>query len=120
VDCDDVAVLDSQVVTHDSVDAGAAIVKVIVGQDDQDGVLSLLASHEHCVTSEQLQLLHGVVGQGDDRVVIVGSIRDPVVGRCEVSSCGMAGRGGKLVSARHRGADLHQLVGLLLLLEDGG
>jgi hypothetical protein len=77
VDGDNITVLDSQVVTDDSVDASAAVIKVVIGQDNQNCVLPLLSAHEDCVTAEQLQLLHGVVGQGNDRVVIVGGISHP-------------------------------------------
>jgi hypothetical protein len=90
VDGDDVTVLDAQVVTDDPVDASAAVIQVVVGQDDQDGVLPLLAADKDGVATEELESLHGVVRKGDDGVVIVDGIRD------------------------------HQLVGLLLLLEDGG
>jgi hypothetical protein len=62
VNRDDIAMLDPQVVTNDTVDPDASIVQLIVSQDNQDGVLSLLSSDEDCVTTEQLQLLHGVVG----------------------------------------------------------
>jgi hypothetical protein len=83
----------AQVVSHGSVDSGATIVKLVVGKNDQDGVLSLLALHEHGVTTEELQSLHGVVGQVDDAcascqwrafsaspgirtVIVIGSIGD--------------------------------------------
>lgn len=66
MDGDDIAMLDSQVVSDDSVDACAAIVKIVIGQDDQDGVLALLSLDQDCVTSEELQGFHGVVGEGND------------------------------------------------------
>jgi hypothetical protein len=44
--------LDTQVVTHDSVDSGTAVIELFVGQDNEDGVLSLFASNQNCVTSE--------------------------------------------------------------------
>lgn len=77
VDGDHVTVLHPQVVANDSVDASAAIVQLIVGEDDQDGVLSLLAAHEHGVTTEKLESLHGVLGEGNDGVVIVDGIGNP-------------------------------------------
>ena len=61
VDSNHVAVLDSQVVTNDSVDAGTAIIELIISKDDEDCVLSLLASDEDGVTTEELERLHGVV-----------------------------------------------------------
>lgn len=77
MDCDDVAVLHAEVVSDNSVDANTAIIKIIVGQNDKNSVLSLLSANEDCVTTEQLKLLHGVIGEGDDRVVIIGGIGDP-------------------------------------------
>jgi hypothetical protein len=61
VDGDDIAVLDPQVVADNPVDAGTAVIEVIVGQDDQHGVLPLLAADQHCVTTEQLEGIHGVI-----------------------------------------------------------
>jgi hypothetical protein len=61
VDGDDVAVLDAQVVADDAVDAGAAVIEVVVGEHDQHGVLPLLAADQHRVTTEELEGLHGVI-----------------------------------------------------------
>lgn len=61
VDSDNIAVLDAQVVADNSVDAGTSIIKVIVREDDQNGVLPLLALNQHGVATEELQRLHGVV-----------------------------------------------------------
>lgn len=82
--------LDPKVVTDNTVDAGTAIIEVVVGKDDQHSVLSLLATNQDSVATEQLESVHGVVGEGDDGVVVINGIRH------------------------------HQLVGLLLLLENGG
>ena len=76
---DDITVFDSEVVADHSVHSGAAIIKVVICQDNQDSVLSLLAFDEHCVASEELKSLHSVVGEGNDRVVIVGGICNAVV-----------------------------------------
>lgn len=73
-----------------AVHADRAIVEVVVGEDDEHGVLSLLALDEDSVATEQLERLHGVVGESEDGVVIGGGVGDD------------------------------QAVGLLLLLEDGG
>lgn len=78
VDGDNVTVLDSEVVANDTVDACAAIVEVVVGKNDQDRVLALLALDKDSVTTEELESLHGVVGKGDNRVVIVGGVGDTV------------------------------------------
>ena len=109
VDGDDVAVLDAEVVANNAVQAGAAIIEIIVGQNDEDGILSLLAADEDCVAAEQLERLHGVVGKSDNRVVIVDGIGDPGVGQL---AAGFRGAGRKQY--------VHELVGLLLLLENGG
>lgn len=77
MDGDHVAVLDTQVVADDTVDAGAAIIEVVVGKDDQNGVLSLLATDQHSVATEELEGIHGVVGEGNDRIIIVDSISNP-------------------------------------------
>ena len=74
VNSDHVAVLDTKIVTHNTVDAGAAIIEIVVGQNDQDSVLALLALHEDCITTEELESLHSVVREGNDRVIIVNSI----------------------------------------------
>ena len=74
VNSDHVAVLDTKIVTHNTVDAGAAIIEIVVGQNDQDSVLALLALYEDCITAEELKSLHSVVREGNDRVIIVNSI----------------------------------------------
>ena len=61
VDGDNVTVLDPQIVSDNSVQSGAAVIKIVVGENDQDCVLSLLASNQNCVATEELESLHGVV-----------------------------------------------------------
>jgi hypothetical protein len=90
VDGDHVTMLDSEVVANNSVDASAAVIELIVGENDENGILSLLASNQDGVTSEELELVHSGLGEGNDAVVIVDGIGN------------------------------HQLVGLLLLLENRG
>lgn len=75
---DNVAVLNTEVVAHDTVDAGAPVVQIVIGQDNQDSVLPFLALHQDCITSEELEGLHGVVRQSDNRVVIIDGIRHAV------------------------------------------
>lgn len=75
---DNVPVLDAEVVAHNTVDAGATVVQIIIRKDDQNSILALLALHQNCVTPEELKSLHGVIRQGDDRVVIVDGIRHAV------------------------------------------
>ena len=74
MDSDNVAVLHTEVVAHNTVDTGASIIKVVIGQDDQHSVLALLALDQDCVTTEELKGLHGVVREGDHRVIIVNGI----------------------------------------------
>lgn len=52
MDGDDIAVLDSEIVAGNSVDAGTAVIEFFILHDDKDGVLSLLASNEDRVASE--------------------------------------------------------------------
>lgn len=103
---DDVAVLDTEVVANDTVEACAAIVKIVIGKDNQDGVLSLLSADENGITTEELELLHGVVGEGDNRVIIVDGVSNPAYVLAQVAV------------PRIFNVNLHQLVGLLLLLEN--
>ena len=89
VDSDDVSVLHAQVVADNPVDACAAIIEVVVGENDEDSVLALLALDEDRVATEELERLHGVVRKRDDRVVIVGSVGDTMalsVHRCQALS----------------------------------
>lgn len=77
VDGDHITVLDSQVVANDSVDASATIIEFLVSKNDEDGVLSLLASNQNGIASEKLELVHSGLGEGDNTVVIVDGIGDP-------------------------------------------
>lgn len=75
---DDITVLDTEIVAHNTVDAGTAIIQIIIGQDDQYCVLALLSLDQHRVTPEELKGFHGIVRKSDYRVVIVHSIRHTV------------------------------------------
>jgi hypothetical protein len=61
-------------VADNTVDAGLTIFKIVVGERDQDSVLALLSLYQNSVATEELESLHGVVGKGDDGVVIVGGV----------------------------------------------
>jgi hypothetical protein len=74
MNCNHITVLDTEVMSDHTVDTSAAIIQVVISQHDQDGVLSLLALHQNCISTEQLQSLHGVVGEGDNGVVVVDGI----------------------------------------------
>jgi hypothetical protein len=54
VDSDHIAVFDTEIVSHNTVDTRATVIQVIIGQDDQDGISSLLAFDEDCVATEEL------------------------------------------------------------------
>lgn len=71
---DDVAVLDSQVVSHNSVDTSATVIEIIVGQHDKHSILALLALDQDSITAEELESLHGVIRESNHGVVIVRSI----------------------------------------------
>lgn len=77
---DNVAVLHAKVVSDDTVQANAAVIEIIIGQHNQNGILALLALDEDGVTSEELQGIHSVVGEGDDGVIIVDGIGNTVGG----------------------------------------
>lgn len=76
MDSDNVTVLYAEVVADNSVDACAAVIEIIISQDDENRVLSLLALDKDRVATEELECLHGVVRERDNRVVIVGSVGD--------------------------------------------
>lgn len=110
---DNIAVLDAKVVAHNTVDAGTAVIEIIIGQDNQHSVLALLALDQNCVTTEELEGLHGVVGESNNGVVIVDGIGHTVLNKLLAFLSSTKGHGLQL------GVSLHQRVGLLLLLEDG-
>lgn len=78
----DVTVLDTQVVSHYTVQTTAAIIELIVTEDNKHGVLSLFASNQDGIATEKLESVHSVVGQGDDGVVVINGISDPSCRQC--------------------------------------
>lgn len=74
MDSDDIAVLNTKVVTHNTVDTGASVIEIVIGEDNQHSVLALLALNENCITTEKLESLHGVVREGNHRVIIVNGV----------------------------------------------
>ncbi len=72
-----IAVLDTEVVANNSVDTGTSVIKLIVGEDNEDGILSLLSSYQNGITAEELKLLHGCLREGNNAVVIVDGIGNP-------------------------------------------
>lgn len=79
MDGNHVAVLDTEVVANNSVDSGTSVIELIIGEDNEDGVLSLLSSYQDSVATEKLKLFHGSLREGNDTVVIVDGIGNPVV-----------------------------------------
>lgn len=108
----DIAVLNTKVVAYDPVEAGTSVVKVVIGQNDQHGVLALLALHQHSITPEELKGFHGIVGERNHGVVIVHGIGHTVDGAV---SLWMGVPGTRVVQS----GILHQRVGLLLFLQNG-
>jgi hypothetical protein len=88
MDRDDIAMLDSEVVSYYTVYASGTIIKIIVCQNNENSVLSLLALDQDCVAAEELQRLHGVVRKGDDGVVIVGCVRYAIAAVSELLRSG--------------------------------
>ena len=77
VDGNHVAVLYAEVMADNSVDAGAAVIELLVSKDNEDGVLALLAANQDGITAEKLKFVHGSLGQGNDTIVVVDGIGDP-------------------------------------------
>mmetsp|Transcript_17238 Transcript_17238/g.21787 ORF Transcript_17238/g.21787 Transcript_17238/m.21787 type:complete len:460 (-) Transcript_17238:103-1482(-) len=70
-----------EVLTHHFVHFDRGVVAVVVGEDDADCVLALLAFDEDSVSAEELEFLHFGGGEGDDGiVVVVGVVYDEAVG----------------------------------------
>ena len=86
---DNVTMLDTQIVANDTVYPCRAVIKVVVCKHNQDCVLALLSLHQDGIATEQLECLHGVVRESDNRVVIVDGVGDAAV----VSYCLLTGQG---------------------------
>jgi len=106
--CDNVAVLDSEIVPDHTVHPGASIIKIIVRQDDQYCIFSLLALYKDGISPKELQRLHSVVREGDDRIIVVDCICNAVATKSVNSTL------------EGRSENVHQRVWLLLFLQDGG
>lgn len=79
---DNVTVLDTQVVANDTVYPCRAVIKVVVRKHNQDCVLALLSLNQDGITTEELECLHGVVRESDNRVVIVDGVGDTAIVSC--------------------------------------
>ena len=75
---DNIAMLDAEVMSDHTVHTCATIIKLIICEDDENSILALLALHKHSIATEELEGLHGVVGEGNNGVVIVDGIGNPV------------------------------------------
>lgn len=111
---DHVTVLDTEVMSDNTVDTSTAVIEVVVRQHDQNSVLPHLTPNENGVTPEKLQGFHSVVGESNDGVIIVDGISHPVR---------EGYRSAPAISNKPQGnafnnTNLHQRVRLLLLLED--
>lgn len=71
----------SQVVADNTVDSGAALIELLVGEDDEHSLLSLLASYKDSVATEELEGVHGGLREGDDAVIIVDGVGNPGFGQ---------------------------------------
>lgn len=66
----------TQVIPDDPIHAYLLIGTCVIGENDTDGLLPPLALEQHRITSEELQLVHLVLGERDDGVVIVDGFLD--------------------------------------------
>lgn len=71
-----VAVLNTEIMSHDTVNAGTPVIQVIICKNNQNGILAHFTPDQDRVASEKLQGLHGVIGERDNGVVIIYGIRD--------------------------------------------
>lgn len=78
MDSDNIAVLDSEVMSNYTVHAGAPIIQFVISENDEHCVLALLALDQYSIAAEELQSLHSVVRERNDRVIIVSGICDPM------------------------------------------
>ena len=76
---DHVTMLDPEVVADNAVNPGAPIVELFISKHDEDSIAPLLSADKDGVAAEELEILHGSLGQGNDRVVIVRGISNPVL-----------------------------------------
>lgn len=78
MDGDHIAMLDPEVVANNTVDASATIIEILVGEDDKHSILPLLSADKNGITTEELKAFHRRLGEGNDGVVVVGGIGNPV------------------------------------------
>ena len=54
VDSHNITMLDTEVVSDHTVHTSASIIQLIIGKDNKNGVLALLALHQNSVATEEL------------------------------------------------------------------
>jgi hypothetical protein len=102
---DDIPMLDTQIVANDTVHANAAVIQVILSQDNQYSVLPLFSLDKNRIASEEIERFHRIVGQANDRIIVGGGIGNPAKCKC--------------CSIHRKRVNLsHQRVGFLLLLQN--
>lgn len=75
---DHITVLNTEVMSDNTVDASAAVVEVVVRQHDKNGVFPHLTLNQDRITAEELESIHSVVGESNDGVIIVDGIGNAV------------------------------------------
>mmetsp|Transcript_34194 Transcript_34194/g.79892 ORF Transcript_34194/g.79892 Transcript_34194/m.79892 type:complete len:235 (+) Transcript_34194:493-1197(+) len=99
---DDVAQANAQVLPHNLVHANLLIIKVVISKHNANCVLALLALQQHVVASEEIQLLHLRLREGDHGVVIVERLlHDQAVWRTLLLGCRLCGWGWSCCIVRH-------------------
>jgi len=78
VNRDHITVLNTEVMSDNTVDASAAVVEVVVRQHDKNGVFPHLTLNQDRITAEELESIHSVVGESNDGVIIVDGIGNAV------------------------------------------
>jgi hypothetical protein len=78
VDGDDIAMLDAEIMSNHTVHTCTTIIQFVISENDENSILALFALHKNSIATEELQCLHGIIGERNNGVVIVDSICDPV------------------------------------------
>ncbi len=66
IDGNDIAMFDPEIVTNDPIHSCTPVIKVVLREDNEHSVLSLLSFDQDCITTEKSKSFHGVVGEADD------------------------------------------------------
>jgi hypothetical protein len=96
--------LHTEIVANNTIETSSSIIKVIIRKNDKNSVLALLALDKNGISPEQLEGLHCLIREGDDGIVIIGSIRHTIRVNFTYPS--------------HQRHFLHQSIWLLLFLQD--